>query len=174
MRPKVKHSELLYSDYFDLRKDLLERPDGQTHPYTSLILSFNSVAVLARTKEGLWVLNREYRHPTGKTLLGLPGGRLEKDEDPVIGGMRELIEETGFTSEKVKVMGCCHPFPGLCDQKIHYLLALDAYHKTNTAHEPFEFIEVELKTDDELHREIDNGGDIDGNLCTALWYYSRS
>lgn len=173
MKPKVQASKLLYSGFFDLRQDLLEREDGLTHDYTCLILGTHAVAVLAQTKEGLWVLNREYRHATGTTLLGAPGGRLEQDESPIIGGQRELFEETGYWSDEIQLMGCSHPFPGVCDQKIYYLYAKNAYKKGDQKLDPFEFIDVELKTDEELHQEILRGVNVDGILCAALWYKSK-
>lgn len=170
MKPKVQKSKLLYSGFFDLRQDLLERSDGLTHPYTSIILATDAVAILAQDQNGLWILNREYRHPTGKTLLGPPGGRLEKNEDPIVGGQRELFEETGYWSDEIVLLGCCHPFPGICDQKIIYLWAKNAVKKAEQKLEAFEFIEIELKTDEELRREIRRSSHVDGNLCTALWY----
>lgn len=170
MKPKVQTSKLIYSGFFDLRQDLLERDDGRTRDYTSLILSTHAAAVLAQTKEGLWVLNREYRHPTGQVLLGPPGGRLEKDEDPLIAGQRELFEETGYWSDELFLIGCCHPFPGISDQKIYYIWAKNCEKKGIQQLEPFEFIEVVLKTDEELRGEILSRTEIDGNLCTALWY----
>ena len=42
------------------------------------------------------VLIREYRHGVARTLLGLPGGRIEAEEEPLIGAQRELREETGY------------------------------------------------------------------------------
>ncbi len=170
MKPKVKQSQILYSGFFDLKQDLLEKPDGQTHPYTCLVLKTDAVAVVAQTPCGLYILNREYRHPTGKILLGPPGGRLEKDEDPIIGGQRELFEETGYWSDEIVIAGCSHPFPGLSDQKIYYLFAKNAVKKNEQKLEAFEFIQVSLMTDKELRNELRNQTRVDGNLCTALWY----
>lgn len=170
MKPKIQKSQVIYSGFFDLREDLLERQDGRTHAYTSMILPTHAAAVLAQTREGLWILNREYRHPTGEILLGPPGGRLEKGEDPIAGGQRELFEETGYWSDEIELLGCCHPFPGLSDQKIYYLWAKNAVKKGEPKLEPFEFIDVELKTDEELRRELRTSSKIDGNLCIALWY----
>jgi ADP-ribose pyrophosphatase len=172
MRPKVQDSKILHSGFFDLRQDLLENALGATHSYT-YIFAANAVAVLAKTKEGLWILNKEYRHPTGKVLLGPPGGRLEQGEDPLKGAVRELFEETGYWSDEVSLIGACHPFPGACDQKIYYVYAQNCHLKGSQKLEPFEFVEVELKTDEELFHIIQNSSDIDGNLCTALWYKER-
>lgn len=169
-KPKIKSSQVVYSGFFDLRQDLLERSDGLTLQYTSVILSRDAVVILAQDANGLWILNREYRHPTGKTLLGLPGGTLNPGEDPIEAARRELFEETGYSSDEMAVLGSCHPFPGICDQTITYLWAKNAIKTGAPSLDPFEFIEVELKTDKELHDEIRLGINIDGNVCIALWY----
>ena len=173
MKPKVKQTKLLYSGFFDLRQDLIENHEGKTHPYTSLILSTDSVSILARTQEGKFICLKEYRHPTKTSVLGLPGGRLEQGEDPVKGGMRELLEETGYWSENVKVIGQCFPFPGVVDQRIFYLFADEAFLKTKPNLEDFEFLEVELKSSEELIQKAKDSSNVDGILCTALWYYSN-
>ncbi len=129
MRPKIQSSHLLYSGFFDLKQDLLEKPDGTTHLFTSILLETSAVVILAQDREGRWILNREYRHPTEKELLGPPGGRLEKGEDPLKGAQRELLEETGYWSEEIAHIGSCHPFPGICDQKIHYFFAKNGIKK---------------------------------------------
>lgn len=170
MKPTIEHSKLLYSGFFDLRQDLLKRHDGLTREYTSLILSTHAVVILAQTAEGLWILNREYRHPTGETLLGPPGGKMEEGEDSIFSGQRELFEETGYWSDEIQPVGCCHPFPGISDQKIYYLWAQNCIKKGEQNLEPFEFIQVELKTDKQLREEIRQSSHIDGNLCIALWY----
>ncbi len=170
MKPKIQKTQSLYSGYFDLRQDLLERPDGLVHSYTFLVLATDAAVVLAQTKEGLWVLNREYRHPTGEVLLGLPGGRLEKGEDPMVAGQREFFEETGYWSDEISLVGCSHPFPAIGNQKVYYLWAKNAVKKGEPHLEPFEFIKIELMTDEALRRELRTSSKTDGNICTALWY----
>jgi ADP-ribose pyrophosphatase len=170
MRPEVKESQTVSSEFFSLRKDLLQNSSGKTHTYSFLQLP-DAVSVLAHTPEGLWILNQEYRHPTGKTLLGPPGGRLDSGEDPLKGAQRELFEETGYWSDELVVLGSCHPFPGVCNQKIHYILAKNARLKGAQNLEPFEFVEVALKSDAELMQAVRNNPDVDGNLLTALLYH---
>lgn len=169
MRPKIKQSHQTRSGFYALRHDLLENSQGATLTYTSLLLP-SAVAILAQTSDGLYILNREYRHPTEQILLGPPGGRLDPGEDPVEGARRELFEETGYWSDEIEIVGSAHPFPGICDQKIFYVWAKNAYPKSKQNLEPFEFIEVELKSDTELRAELKKGVNIDGNLCIALWF----
>ena len=172
-KPKIKSTHTIYKGFFSIREDVLERADGLTHSYTSLRLDTHAAAILAQDKEGRWILNREYRHPTGEFILGCPGGRLELNEDPIGGGQRELFEETGYWSDEIVLLGCCYPSPALCDQKIYYLWAKNSVKKGDQHLDPFEFIQTELKTDEQLHAEIRSGHHVDAVLLTALWYKSK-
>ena len=170
MKPTITSSETVYRGFFDLKRDRLMRKDGQTADYTSIIIPWSASLVLAQDQEGRYILNREYRHPTGQTLLGCPGGRIEQDEDPRRAAERELLEETGYWSDDFSLIGSCYPFPGLCNQKIFFFHAKNAYRKADQAPDPFEFIQIELKTEEELLKEIKSGSLIDSLLCAALWY----
>lgn len=170
MKPKVKSSQYIHRGFYDIRQDLLQRDDGLTHSYTCLKLPTDATAILAQDTEGRWILNREYRHPTGDYILGCPGGRLEPGESPIIGAQRELFEETGYWSDEIELLGCCYPCPSLCDQKIYFLWAKNALKKGGQKLEPFEFISTELKSSEELRSEMLAKTNIDGVLCTALWY----
>ena len=129
---------------------------------------------LSRTQQtsGRLILNREYRHPTGEWVLGCPGGRLEKDEEPIPGVQRELFEETGYWSDEIVITGCCYPLPSLLKQKIYFLHAKNCVKKSVQHLDPFEFIKIELKTFDKLQQEIREGRHVDAIMCAALWYKS--
>jgi ADP-ribose pyrophosphatase len=170
MKPTVTSSELVFRGFFDVRKDRLMRHDGELLDYTSIVLPWSASIVLAQDKEGRYILNREYRHPTGESLLGCPGGRLEEDEEPLKAAEREFYEETGYWSDHFTLIGSCYPFPSLCNQKIFFFHAKDAYLKGKQDPDPFEFIKVELKTKEELRKELKSGAPIDSLLCAALWY----
>lgn len=167
--PKVHSSRIVHEGFVALREDLLEREGGLIQPMNTFVCS-DAVTMLAQDNEGRWVLNREYRHSAGEILLGCPGGRLEAGEDPIAGGKREFLEETGYWVDDVIIIGCCYPFPGLCNQKIYHLFGKGAVRKDNPKLDPFEFIETELIEDADLRKRIGNGAAVDGILLTALWY----
>lgn len=153
--------------------DRLVKSSQEIMDYTTMVLPFDAVMIVAETEDQSLVLTREYRHPTGQWILGCPGGRLEKEESPLIGAQRELFEETGFWSDELVLIGTAYPLPGLLNQKTHFVWAKSAIRKDHPHLEPFEWIELELKTENEVQKELQTGRPVDSLLCTALWYKSH-
>lgn len=71
------------------------------------------VVCYAKSSNGLvpLILKNKPKHLEG--MWNLPGGKLEKDETPVAGGLRELKEETGLVGKNPEYMGCIHG--GTCE-----------------------------------------------------------
>lgn len=170
--PTTYSSEIVYEGFFKMRKDRIVRHDGEMCDFTSLEIGWDAAVVIAEDPEGRLILNREYRQPTRRIILGCPGGKLEEGEDPIAGGARELLEETGYKSSDLRLIGSCYPIPGVCNQKVYFIHAKNARPGAGRKLDPFEFIETVLKTEEELKQEILSGALIDGILCTALWYKS--
>ena len=168
--PEIKRSETVYKGYFEVREDLLQLPHGPRRIYTVLVTVPEAAVVVAETPDGKIVLNKEYRHPTGKWLYGCPGGKIDPGESPIEAARRELLEETGYTSDEFHLLGEAYPFPAVCHQRIHYILARNVVLTHPTNHEAFELIHVETKQLKELQEEISDGALVDGILCTALYY----
>ncbi len=169
--PTVKSSSLVYSGFFDVKKDILEKHDGQTGAYTSLIVRAAAAIVLAQDENGLWILNQEYRHPTGQVILGCSGGRLEKDEDPIAGAQRELFEETGYWSDEIHLLGKCYQCPAITDQIIFYYFAANAKLKAAQKLDPLEYIQTRLMTDEEVELALHASTPVDASLFTAMWLW---
>ena len=167
--PEVTSSETVYKGFFDMRVDHLKLPHGPTRPYTVLNTRVHAVAILAKTPDGKFVINKEYRHPTGKWLLSCPGGRIDLGESPLEAAKRELVEETGYGGGTFTLLGSVFPFPAVTDQPIYYILVENATYQQPPALETFELIHTELKSERELREEIASGVPIDGVLCTALF-----
>ena len=167
--PEVKSSEIVYKGYFDLRVDLLQLPHGPQLPYTVLLTKVHATAIIAETPDGKFVINREYRHPTGKWLLSCPGGRIDIGESPLQAASRELLEETGYVGSEYIQIGTIFPFPAVSDQPIHYIWAKGVKKVQPPEHEAFELIHTEVMSKEEILREIASGVPVDGVLCTALY-----
>jgi ADP-ribose pyrophosphatase len=167
--PEIVSSEIALHGFFDVRIDLLQLPHGPKRPYYSVDFGIHAAAVLAFTKEGKLVVTKEYRHPTGRWLLGCPGGRIDTGESPIEAAKRELLEETGYGNGTFTLMSNIHPLAALTDHQIYYVLAKDVEYIKPPALEPFELIHVELVDDKEIFEEIRSGNPVDGVLCTALF-----
>ena len=80
--PELKSRETVYRGYFDVHVDLLKLHHGPNLTYTSIDVKANAAAIIAKTKDGKFIINKEYRHPTGKWLLSCPGGRIDTRARP--------------------------------------------------------------------------------------------
>jgi ADP-ribose pyrophosphatase len=172
-QPKVKSSAIVYSGFFEVKQDILERVDGHTGTYTSVMMPVPAAVILAQDENGLWILNKEYRHPTGQIILGCCGGRLEKGEAPHIGAQRELFEETGYWSDDIQLLGECYQCPAITDQIIYYYFANKAKNKGKQTLDPLEYIETCLMTDQEIQAALYANHPIDASLFTALWLWNN-
>lgn len=61
--------------------------------------------IFAQTTDGKVIVERQYKHGVGKVNLVLPAGVIEDGEDPLAAAQRELLEETGYTSDDWQPLG---------------------------------------------------------------------
>lgn len=133
-----------------VRIDKCELPDGKI--VDGFVLEFGDwVTVLALTKQQEVVMVRQYRHGVQKVILELPGGAMDaRDESPLQAARRELLEETGFTSDTLIQIGCVSPNPASQTNLIYSFLALDAEKVGEQELDDTEEIEVALKPLEEV------------------------
>ncbi|MBH8577102.1 NUDIX hydrolase [Nostocaceae cyanobacterium CENA369] len=97
----VLNSKYVVKDrWISVRADTCQMPDGKiVEPY--YVLEYPTwVNVVALTKNQEVVLVKQYRHGLQKTFLELPCGSVEtEDISPILAAKRELLEETGYTSD---------------------------------------------------------------------------
>ena len=74
--------------------------------------------------------------------MELPAGKLERGEDPLEAGKRELLEETGAIGEDYQFLGDLYPTPGFCDEILRlYACRVKSIGKNNPDED--EFLEAE-------------------------------
>lgn len=84
------------------------------------------VAALTENDELLFV--KQYRYPYKEVVLELPAGKLEKGQNPLENGKRELLEETGAIGRGYLSLGKLYPSPGYCAEIIHmYFCFVDRF-----------------------------------------------
>ena len=129
------------------------------------------VAVLALDERERAVMVRQFRYAAGRTLLELPAGRLEPDEDPMKAGLRELSEETGYIASHVVPLGRMIPTGGYDSEVIWLYLATGLM--AGAPHlDHGEIVEMELIPFEEAVGMVLDGAIEDGKTAYALMKYT--
>ena len=92
---------LLATRRFRVLRHAFQAADGQTH-FKETVEHPGAVTILPLLDDDRVCLIRNRRLAVGKTLVELPAGTLEPNEDPAATAARELIEETGYRAAKLE------------------------------------------------------------------------
>jgi len=109
--------------YFTARKDVCEMPDGKIVEAYYVVELPLTVCALAITEDGKAILVKQYRHPVEETILELPGGFVDKGEEPSRAIGRELLEETGHEFSSIEYLGKVAANPGVLSGYTYLYLA---------------------------------------------------
>lgn len=101
------------------------------------------INVVPLTADQEVVMVRQYRHGVRDVTLEIPGGMIDADEPPATAALRELREETGYTTEKIRPLGNVWPNPAIQTNVCHFFLAEDVRYEGPPTPDPYERIEVE-------------------------------
>ncbi|WP_027954492.1 NUDIX hydrolase [Halobacillus kuroshimensis] len=116
---KTYQTETIYTGKIvQLDVDSVTLPDGHTSK-RELIRHPGAVAVIATTQEGKLVLVEQYRKAMEKSIVEIPAGKLEPGEEPKACAMRELEEETGYTTEDLELVTSFYTSPGFADELVY-------------------------------------------------------
>lgn len=115
------------------------------------------VNIVAVTPQKEVVIVQQYRFGTQNVTSEIPAGIVEDHETSRQAAVRELKEETGYTSEDWVSMGYVEPNPAFFNNKCHLWLAKDATKTQSPQLDVGENIHaVEMSTRD-LKKEIKEG-----------------
>ncbi|MBT2214336.1 NUDIX domain-containing protein [Virgibacillus dakarensis] len=104
-----------------LQVDDVTLPDGNTAK-RELIKHPGAVAIIPITKDKKIIFVEQYRKPLEKSLIEIPAGKLEQGEKPEVTAVRELEEETGYTTNQLKFVTSFYTSPGFADELMHMYL----------------------------------------------------
>ena len=164
---KTLSTERIYDGrIIGVRQDRVELPDGSP-AYREVVEHPGGVAILPLTKEDDILMVRQFRYPAGRTLLEIPAGKLERGENPLDCGLRELHEEVGAVAGEIESLGHFFASPGYLTEVIHLYLARDLT-PTNQQLDEGEFLEVERVPFEEAVRMVLDGRIEDGKTAVAI------
>jgi ADP-ribose pyrophosphatase len=130
LRERLLSSEVVRRGrILEFRVDEVETADGHRsrreiagHP--------GGVAILALDPRDRVLLVRQWRHAIGRSLLEIPAGTLDRDDDGTIedhgsAAARELEEETGYRAGRWEYLGSFFTAPGFTNEEMHLYLATE-------------------------------------------------
>jgi len=113
------------------------------------------------------ILLKQFRPVVNAYLYELPAGTIDKGETPLVCARREVIEETGFSAAKFKLLGKIYPVPGYSTEKISIYKAQELTRKVK-AGDPDEIIECYVFNKAEVRRLFKKGRIIDAKTIVGL------
>lgn len=120
----IQRTEIFKGHIFDVVVDDVSLPKGGTGK-RELIFHKGAVCLLALTPEGKMVLVKQYRKAIERAIYEIPAGKLEVGEagSEEAAALRELEEETGYTSDKLTLLADFYSAIGFCNERIRLYLA---------------------------------------------------
>ncbi len=137
---KIKGEVLFDGKVVRVERDEIELENGEKS-FREVVYNNGGVAVLALTKEEELILVKQFRYPSKEDLYEIPGGRREEKEELVLAGLRELKEETGYTTKEAEYFGYFYPTVAYCSETIHLVIAKNCIYEKQCLDEG-EYVEI--------------------------------
>ena len=119
---KISSTQIFSGKLIDLYLDNVRLPNGKQstrewldHP--------GAVCLVPILNNGDILLIRQFRYGPRDEFIEIPAGKLDKNEEPLKCGLRELEEETGYKSNKLTFLTNIHPAIGFSNEKMWMYLA---------------------------------------------------
>lgn len=167
----ISSKYLFKDDWFTIREDTCKTEDGRiVSPY--YVYEFPTwVTAVALTREGMIIMERQYRHALGETIFEIPGGCVdETDLDLEAAIERELLEETGYRFDKLEYLGKTSANPSTNNNLMHMFLATGGHLVQEQDLDHNEEIEIHLLSPSAVKKMLRDNQILQSMHVTALLY----
>lgn len=126
-----------------------------------------AVLIVPLLRKNKIIMLRQFRPVINSYIYELPAGTLEKYEKPASCARREIIEETGYKSNKLTKLGLIIPAPGYSTEKI-FVYKAENLSETKRLHQADEVIDILVMNKQEIRRLFKSGKIVDAKTISAL------
>lgn len=158
---------------FSLSEVRFQHPTRKTEADFYLINTKDWVLVIGMTPEREILLVNQFRFGVQANSWEIPGGIIEKGENPLEAGVREMLEETGYNGENARIIASCNPNPALMNNRCHYVFVENIKKTDKVNWDENEEIVVKTVPVSEVLRMADDGEMIHALVITGLFYAQR-
>jgi 8-oxo-dGTP pyrophosphatase MutT (NUDIX family) len=141
----LERHTLLERRFLRVHEERVKLPTGVILDDFVVITAPSWAGALALTAEGEVVLVEQYRRGLGRASLELPAGLVDAGETPLETAERELLEETGYTSQSWHRLSEFSPEPMRSTSRAHFFVALGAERVRDPRPEASEVIRVHTR-----------------------------
>lgn len=147
-QPLPKSAKKVFDgEIFDVYQWDQEMFDGSSATFEKIVRD-DTVGVIPITREGKIIVLEE-EQPGKAPFIGIPGGRVEYGEDIEKAASRELVEETGYKSDNLKLWLSDQPITKI-EWCIYTFIAYDCEKVSNLKLDPGEKIKPRLVSFEEF------------------------
>jgi ADP-ribose pyrophosphatase len=172
----VLTSEYLHREpWLTVRRESVALPGGHIIPSYFVLEYPPWVNVIGITKEGAFILVRQYRHGLGSVGFELCAGVCDPtDASPLEGARRELLEETGYGNGEWQEWMVISANPSTQNNLTYCYLATGLERVSSQHLEPSEEITVHLCSLEEIRRMLAENRFMQALHAAPLWKYIAS
>lgn len=167
----LKSEYLIRRPWLTARRDHVKLPTGAEIPEYYILEYPDWVNVIAITKEGKFLLVRQYRHGIQETRYELCAGVCEKGEDPLLSAQRELYEETGYGKGEWTLWMTLSANASTMTNLTHCYLAVGVEPVSTQHLEETEDLSIHLLEEEEVKALLLNDGVRQSLMAAPLWKY---
>ena len=165
---------LIRRPWLTARRDHVKLPTGVENPEFYVLEYPDWVNVIAITREGEFVMIRQYRHGLGETRYELCAGVSEEGEDPVESARRELYEEAGYGGGEWQLWMTISANPSTTNNLTYCFLATGVELMSTQHLDETEDITVHLLTEEEVKELLVKDEIRQALMAAPLWKYFAS
>ncbi|MDE6061869.1 MAG: NUDIX hydrolase [Duncaniella sp.] len=172
MKWETLSTEYLYRrPWLTARRDVVRLPNGKVYDEYYVLEYPTWINVIALTKDGRFVMVKQYRHGLGIVATELCAGVAEEGEDPLQTARRELLEETGFGGGEWELNMVISANPSSQNNLSYSFIARGVERIAEQHLDDTEDIKVEILTEDEVWDMLVNDNMKQALMAAPLWKY---
>jgi len=166
MEEKIRTLGMLFANHFSAQLDLVRLRTGKTtqrikvdHPEAAAVVPF--------LDENRIIMVRQWRYAIERETLEIPAGKADDGEDLETCARRELLEETGFTADKLLHIFNYYPAIGYSNEVIR-IYAAGGLTRHSEDYDDHEISKVEIVDLDRVYDLISRSVIQDGKTVIGL------
>ena len=176
MKWSILDSNYLFKDkWLTVRKDTVALPGGQVIPSYYVLEYTNWISVIGITREGQFVLVKQYRHGLQRTAYELCAGMCDpSDASPLDTAKRELLEETGYGGGNWQEWMVISANPSTHNNLTYCYLATDLEKVAEQKLDKTEQLSVHLVSEQQVQEMLLKNEFLQALHAAPLWKYMAS